>query len=349
MNHDQSAAGNYTDDPTIESGGIMVIEDSKKAMLSSLLARNISSSELGTSKRKFGVKTTSVLRTTLVVAFVSLVIFAIAFTAFAAMSPETSSPVGASTAPSNSALDNHPGLPEEFVEAVLASVFRHEKDHPAPASNSTHRLSKRAIPSDQNCEEATHWLRRFCDAEVNEQAFVDDCKDPDTGFEYEILDECPENMNCAPHVERNPPGDRDPVDHITICVPRTPPREDNINRDGKKVSQYGYRPVEVNSLGNTQQVLPIGVGAVMTDASVSGFVSDQYKSYVILPNNELNAHLRGATDKLCATSRDSKVRDRRDCVPLYYLNLQVGNVIDYSFGLSLFQKAVLFYSIWGTG
>ncbi|KAK8153435.1 hypothetical protein BKA80DRAFT_243445 [Phyllosticta citrichinensis] len=329
----------------------MVIEDSKKAMLSSLLDRNISSSELGTSKRKSGVKTTSVLRTSLVVAFVSLAIFAIAFTAFAAMSPDTSSPVDASTAPSNSALDNHPGLPEEFVEAVLASVFHHEKDLPAPASNSTHRLSKRAIPPDHNCAQADHWLRRFCDPAENEQAFVDDCRDEDTDFDYEVLDECPENTNCAPHTERNPPGHPDETDETIICVPRTPPKEDNIDRDAKrrKVSQYGYRDVSVNSLGNTQQVFSIGVSAAMTDATVSGFLSDQHRSYVITPNNELNAHLRGATDKLCATNSDQTLRDARDCVPLRSLNLQAGNVIDYSFGLSLFQKAVLFYSIWGTG
>ncbi|KAK8178771.1 hypothetical protein BC567DRAFT_87165 [Phyllosticta citribraziliensis] len=268
------------------------------------------------------------------------------------MSPETPSPVDASTAPSNNALDNNPGLPEEFIEKVLASVFRHEEDHPAPASNSTRRLRKRFIPDDQGCDQVDHWLRRICDANESETAWEDECVDTVTGHHYEIGGDCPPNTNCAEHIDTD-------GHEVIICEPRTPPRNDNVSRDGKrqKVSQYGYRYIpEVKAVGNTQQTQSITLQVATGDASVSGFLSDENKSYVLAPNNELNAYARGNTYKLCRSGQPAgtpvgapPAHNIRHCNPLFRYSLIVGSIIDFSYGLSTKQRAVLFYSIWGNG
>ncbi|EMT69245.1 hypothetical protein FOC4_g10000293, partial [Fusarium odoratissimum] len=100
------------------------------------------------------------------------------------------------------------------------------------------------VPADHGCDHDSHWFWRSCLNDVGPRQFQDQCQN-EHGDPYEVDGICPELTYCSEDIKlENGHEIRD-----IICVPATPPKEDNIGTDG----QYGYRTVQaVNQPGVTE-------------------------------------------------------------------------------------------------
>ncbi|KAL5583825.1 hypothetical protein FOVSG1_015176 [Fusarium oxysporum f. sp. vasinfectum] len=231
--------------------------------------------------------------------------------------------------------DESDSIPQEFIDEVLAYF----KAHPVTGTSKRdvgNALHKR-VPADHGCDHADHWVSRMCLSNVGPRAFEDECQEPD-GEEYRVDGTCPELTYCSEVIEQG----HEHVIHDIICVPATPPREDNIGTKG----QYGYRTVQaVSQRGVTELEESIHLQEDIAGASVSGHVRSTDRTFIINPANALTANLHGFQLNVCKENKGDKHHDSRICKPTRRVNLKKGNTIDFTFGLSNQQSGILFYGI----
>ncbi|EXK23481.1 hypothetical protein FOMG_19741 [Fusarium oxysporum f. sp. melonis 26406] len=212
-------------------------------------------------------------------------------------------------------------IPQEFIDGVLAYFQAH------PFQPTT------------GCDHADHWVRRSCLSDEGPREYQDECVDTDEdGEEYEVDGICPEFTYCSEVVEEGHEHETQDI----ICVPATPPREDNIGTKG----QYGYRKVDaVMQRGVTQLEKSISLQEDIAGASVSGHVRSTDRTFIINPANTLTANLHGFRLNVCKEEKGDKHHDSRICKPTRRVNLKKGNTIDFTFGLTTGQSGILFYGI----
>ncbi|RKL02460.1 hypothetical protein BFJ70_g17350 [Fusarium oxysporum] len=234
--------------------------------------------------------------------------------------------------------DESDSIPQEFIDGVLAYFKAH------PVSGMSKRdvgnaLHKR-IPADHGCDHDNHWVGRTCLSDVGPREFEDECQD-EHGDIYEADGICPELTYCSEVIEQ---GHEQEI-HDILCVPATPPREDNIGTNG----QYGYRTVQaVSQRGVTELEESIGLQEDIAGASVSGHVRSTDRTFIIDPANTLTANLHGFQLNVCKEQKGDTHHDSRICKPSRRVNLKKGNTIDFTFGLSNSQSGILFYAILGS-
>ncbi|EXA28721.1 hypothetical protein FOVG_19690 [Fusarium oxysporum f. sp. pisi HDV247] len=226
-------------------------------------------------------------------------------------------------------------IPQEFIDGVLAYF----KTHPVNGTSKRdvgNALHKR-VPADHGCDPADRWVGRTCRSDVGPREFEDYCRDVD-GEVYDVDGICPEHTYCS---QLNEQEHGHQILDI-ICVPATPPREDNIGTKG----QYGYRAVQaVNQRGVTQLEKSIGLEEDIAGASVSGHIRSTDRTFIINPANTLTANLHGFQENVCKEDKGDKHHDSRICKPTRRVNLKKGNTIDFTFGLTNQQSGILFYGI----
>ncbi|USP72791.1 hypothetical protein yc1106_00065 [Curvularia clavata] len=236
-------------------------------------------------------------------------------------------------------------IPREYIDQVLAY---HEAKRQVEAraewrnaKRALHALQKR-VPVDNHCEPEDEWVSRRCTSDISAQAYEDECQTPD-GDEYTEPGHCPQNTVCQ---DIEIPNGTDPgtgeeifIDDI-LCVPSTPPRQDNISRK----RQYGYRSVTASS--SKKQIVSIPVLVDNPTSSVSASILGNDRSFDILPASTLTANLRGFQLNLCEQEPTNQQKNSRMCIPkLPNHNLRNGQFIDFTFGLSGLQEGFFFYSI----
>ncbi|KAK7525794.1 uncharacterized protein IWZ02DRAFT_515534 [Phyllosticta citriasiana] len=289
--------------------------------------------------------------TTKILALLALVTSGITFTAFVVSSRWNSPGRGDMVID-----DGGPQLPEGYVEAVLARVFGnhtvhgsaapkaqlHQKDH--QKGDTLKQLSKRAVPDNQICgpDHADDWLGRICDPERGPRAWVEVCH-VNANQDLHVQSECGEGTYC---VEIRDHDD----DDVILCLPDRQSDPDNLEPDPKRrrTTQYGFRTVDASSsVENTQIIETITLKAALTEAFVSGRFVDTSRSYVIAPNNQMNANERGYTLKLCRSASTTDLGGR-DCRPKQKWYFSKGDLLDFTFGAAVKQKGIFFYAIDGT-
>ncbi|KAG7408310.1 hypothetical protein Forpe1208_v012265 [Fusarium oxysporum f. sp. rapae] len=155
------------------------------------------------------------------------------------------------------------------------------------------------------------------------------------GENYEVDGICPELTYCSGIIKQGHAND-------IICVPATPPREDNIGTKG----QYGYRTIpRVGKQGVTELEKSIHLQEDIAGASVSGHVRSTDRTFIINPSNTLTANLHGFQLNVCKEDKRDKHHDSRICKPTRRVDLKKGNTIDFTFGLLNGQSGILFYGI----
>ncbi|EMT73081.1 hypothetical protein NOF04DRAFT_4202 [Fusarium oxysporum II5] len=230
--------------------------------------------------------------------------------------------------------ESHP-IPQEFIDGVLAYFKAHPLNGTAKRDMGN-ALHKR-VPGEHGCDHDDHWVSRMCLSDVGPREYEDECQDED-GEEYQADGICPELTYCSEVIER---GHEHQI-HDIICMPATPPREDNIGTKG----QYGYRTVQaVNQRGVTELEKSISLQEDIAGASVSGHVRSTDRTFIIDPANTLTANLHGFQLNVCKEDKGDKHHDSRICKPTRRVNLKKGNTIDFTFGLSYQQSGILFYGI----
>ncbi|EXK76576.1 hypothetical protein FOQG_18687 [Fusarium oxysporum f. sp. raphani 54005] len=232
--------------------------------------------------------------------------------------------------------DESDSIPQEFIDGVLAYF----KAHPVNGTSKRdvgNALHKR-VPAEHGCDHDNHWLSRYCLSDIGPREFEDWCQNPEDNNVYLADGTCPELTYCSPTVEQ---GHGHAI-HDIICVPATPPREDNVGTKG----QYGYRAVQaVNQRGVTELEKSIRLQEDIAGASVSGHVRSTDRTFIINPANTLTANLHGFQLNVCKENKGDKHHDSRICKPSRRVNLKKGETIDFTFGLTHMQSGILFYSI----
>ncbi|EXM13466.1 hypothetical protein FOTG_18081 [Fusarium oxysporum f. sp. vasinfectum 25433] len=142
--------------------------------------------------------------------------------------------------------DESDSIPQEFIDGVLAYF----KAHPVTGTSKRdvgNALHKR-VPADHGCDHDDHWFWRSCLSDVGPRQFQDQCQD-EHGNPYEADGICPELTYCSPVIEQENGHEI----HDIICIPATPPKEDNVRTKGKK-GQYGYRTVKASTKRGVTQL-----------------------------------------------------------------------------------------------
>ncbi|KAI9154669.1 hypothetical protein HJFPF1_07226 [Paramyrothecium foliicola] len=232
--------------------------------------------------------------------------------------------------------DAGPDVPEEFVNEVLA-YFQARSVGVTPKRNvlMANGVEKR-VPADHGCQDGSHWIERTCMTDVGPRDYEDECQDAD-GDIYRVEGECPEFTSCEEVIVNVAGGGTE--DDI-ICVPSTPPKQDNVSTKG----QYGYRNIQAGSASNTQIDEAITLLENVAGASTSGHVRSHDRSFVISPNNIIKANLHGHVLNLCTQNRGDP-KNSRQCQPTRRHDFSKNDVVDFTFGLADGQSGIMFYSI----
>ncbi|EWZ78418.1 hypothetical protein FOXG_14253 [Fusarium oxysporum f. sp. lycopersici 4287] len=234
--------------------------------------------------------------------------------------------------------DESDSIPQEFIDGVLA-YFKAQPVNGTSKRDVENALHKR-VPAEHGCNHDDHWFMRSCLSDVGPRQFQDRCQD-EHGNPYDVDGICLEFTYCSAVIEQENGHEI----HDIICIPATPPKEDNVRTNGKK-GQYGYRTVEaVSQRGVTELEKSIRLQEDIPGASVSGHVRSTDRTFIINPANTLTANLHGFQLNVCKEEKGDKHYDSRICKPTRRVNLKKGNTIDFTFGLTSEQSGILFYGI----
>ncbi|KAH7032192.1 hypothetical protein B0J12DRAFT_582885 [Macrophomina phaseolina] len=239
------------------------------------------------------------------------------------------------------------GIPQDFIDKVMASFTTDENGQLVSRAELHKRtiaargLEKRATPTDQRCGGDT-WRARYYMTDVGPRDWHDRCRRPN-GSIYWVGGICPEFTYCSEEFDND-------GDDVIICTPATPPREDNVGSTARGRRQYGYRTIQPRaSIGANQHLSSILLQLGISRGSVSGHLRSTDRTFVIAPQNTLTANLHGRQLNLCRsdTNQDdpNAFRNTRSCSPVSDHNFVNGDTIDFTFGLSSFQSAILFYNV----
>lgn len=161
--------------------------------------------------------------------------------------------------------DESDSIPQEFIDGVLA-YFKAQPVNGTSKRDVENALHKR-VPAEHGCNHDDHWFMRSCLSDVGPRQFQDRCQD-EHGNPYDVDGICLEFTYCSAVIEQENGHEI----HDIICIPATPPKEDNVRTNGKK-GQYGYRTVEaVSQRGVTELEKSIRLQEDIPGASVSGHV-----------------------------------------------------------------------------
>jgi len=151
-------------------------------------------------------------------------------------------------------------IPKDYIDQVRA----YDRAVREAEAHNRWRMEKRAlsmlekrVPVDNHCPEGTTWAFRMCNANVNERAYDDTCRNNENGQLIDVPGTCPDNTVCE--LTGNIENDQFVFD--IICVPKTPPSQDVITRRDPKgrrrLAQYGRRFKRRGVRGEQVENIPV--------------------------------------------------------------------------------------------